>query len=163
MTIASVTAQSTEELVPAGSVWKYRYDGQNLGTAWKDWLHNDSAWASGPAQLGFGDPEIVTNIRPGATPNYVTAFFRRSFTVTNVSNSRPGVKLYVKRDDAAAVYLNGVEVYRDTELPAGAAFDTYATAQRPDAEENVFVEVTLSRTLLFEGVNVIAAEVHQVS
>ena len=163
MTIAATTAQSTEELVPSLSVWKYRYDGQNLGTAWKQWLYNDAAWSSGPAQLGFGDPEIVTNIRPGATPNYITAYFRRAFTVTNLSNTRTGVKLYVKRDDAAAVYLNGVEVYRDTELPAGAAFDTYATAQRPDAEENVFVEVTLSRSLLFEGVNVIAAEVHQVT
>ncbi len=163
MTIPAVAAQSTEELVPAGSVWKYRYDGQNLGTAWRDWLHNDASWSSGPAQLGFGDPEIVTNIRPGATPNYVTAYFRRAFTVTNISNTRPGVKLYVKRDDAAAVYLNGVEVYRDTELPAGAAFDTFATPQRPDAEENVFVEINLSRTLLFEGVNVLAAEVHQVS
>ncbi|MEO7318071.1 MAG: Ig-like domain-containing protein [Chthoniobacteraceae bacterium] len=163
MTIAATAAQSTEELVSAGSVWKYRYNGQNLGTAWKDWLHNDSAWASGPAQLGFGDPEILTNIRPGATPNYITAYFRRAFTITNLSNTRPGVRLYVKRDDAAALYLNGVEVYRDTELPAGAAFDTYATASRPDAEENVFVEVTLSRSLLFEGVNVLAAEVHQVS
>ena len=163
ITILSAPAQSTEELVPAGSVWKYRYDGQNPGTAWKDWLHNDSAWASGPAQLGFGDPEIVTNIRPGATPNYITAYFRRAFTVTNLSNTRTGVKLYVKRDDAAAVYLNGVEVYRDTELPSGAAFDTYATPPRPDAEENVFVEVTLSRSLLFEGVNVLAAEVHQSS
>ncbi len=163
MTIAAAVAQSTEELVPALSVWKYRYDGQNLGTAWKEWLYNDAAWSSGPAQLGFGDPEIVTNIRPGATPNYITAYFRRAFTVTNLSNTRTGVKLYVKRDDAAAVYLNGVEVYRDTELPAGAAFDAYATAQRPDAEENVFVEITLSRSLLFEGVNVIAAEVHQVT
>ena len=163
LTIAAVTAQSTEELVPALSVWKYRYDGQNLGTAWKEWLFNDAAWVSGPAQLGFGDPEIVTNIRPGATANYITAYFRRAFTVTNLSNTRAGVKLSVKRDDAAAVYLNGVEVYRDTELPAGAAFDTYATAQRPDAEENVFVEITLSRALLFEGVNVLAAEVHQVT
>ena len=163
MTITSAPAQSTEELLPAGSLWKYRYDGQNLGTAWKDWLHNDSAWASGPAQLGFGDPEIVTNIRPGATPNYITAYFRRAFTVTNLSNTRAGVKLYVKRDDAAAVYLNGVEVYRDVELPAGAPFDTYAAPARPDAEENVFVEITLSRALLFEGVNVLAAEVHQTS
>ncbi len=163
MIIAATAVQSTQDLVPAGSVWKYRYDGQNLGTAWKDWLYNDSAWSSGAAQLGFGDPEIVTNIRPGATPNYVTAYFRKSFTLTNLSNSRPGLKLYIKRDDAAAVYLNGVEVYRDTELPAAAAYDTFATGQRPDVQENVYVEIGLSRTLLFEGVNILAAEVHQVS
>ena len=137
MIIAATAVQSTQDLVPAGSVWKYRYDGQNLGTAWKDWLYNDSAWSSGAAQLGFGDPEIVTNIRPGATPNYVTAYFRKSFTLTNLSNSRPGLKLYIKRDDAAAVYLNGVEVYRDTELPAAAAYDTFATGHRPDVQENV--------------------------
>ena len=163
MTIPGAAAPSTEELVPAGSVWKYRYDGQNLGTAWRDWLYNDSAWSSGSAQLGFGDPEIITNIRPGATPNYVTAYFRKSFTLSNISNSRPGLKLYIKRDDAAAVYLNGVQVYRDTELPAAAAFDTFATGQRPDVEENVYVEIGLSPALLFEGVNVLAAEVHQVS
>lgn len=163
MSIPAAAVPSTEDLVPAGSVWKYRYDGQNLGTAWKEWLHNDSAWSSGPAQLGFNDPEIITNIRPGATPNHVTAYFRKSFTLTNLSNSRPGLRLYLKRDDAAAVYLNGVQVFRDTELPPGAAFDTLATGTRPEAEENVYVEIGLSRSLLFEGVNVLAAEVHQAS
>jgi hypothetical protein len=155
--------QSTEELVAAGSAWKYRYDGQNPGATWKEWNYNDTAWASGAAILGFGDPDVITNIRPGATPNYATAFFRKEFTINNALNTRTGVKLYVKRDDGAAVYLNGVEVYRDPNLPSGTAFDGYTTSAIADPDEQVFVEVDISRSLLFEGRNVLAAEVHQAS
>lgn len=163
LVITANPAQTTEELVPAGSAWKYRYDGQNLGPAWKEWGYNDSAWTSGAAILGFGDPDVVTNIRPGATPNHATAYFRKEFTIANLSNTRPGVKLYVKRDDGAAVYLNGVEVYRDANLPVAADFDDYTTSAIADADELVFVEVDVSRALLFEGRNVLAAEVHQAS
>jgi Bacterial Ig domain len=161
VTISAAPPQSTEELVPAGSIWKYRYDGVNYGTAWKEWAFNDSAWLSGPALLGHGDPDIVTSIRPGGSPNYATAYFRREFNISNTANTRTGVKLYIKRDDGAAVYLNGVQIYRDANLPAAADFDDYTTSAIPGADENIFVEVNVSRSLLFEGKNVLAVEIHQ--
>lgn len=46
----SAPAQLT--LVPAGSTWKYLDNGTDEGTAWRQSAFDDSAWASGPAQLG---------------------------------------------------------------------------------------------------------------
>src|SRR4029453_14095409 len=110
--IPASAAQSIQELIASGATWKYRYDGQNLGTAWRAWNYNDSGWSSGPALLGFGDPDIITKIRPDGTPNYTTAYFRRDFTVVNLSNSRPGVKLYLKREDGGGVFVKGFHVSR---------------------------------------------------
>ena len=39
----------------AGSVWKYLDDGSDQGAQWRAPEFNDSAWASGPAELGYGD------------------------------------------------------------------------------------------------------------
>ena len=164
VTVAATAVQSTEELISPGATWRYRYDGQDLGTAWRAWNYDDEDWSSGQALLGHGpDADIVTNIRPPGTPNRPTAYFRRGFTLYGLSNTPPGVKLFVKRDDAAAVFINGVEVFRDGNLAANADFDDFATANLPDSEENLFIEVPLSRTVLFEGRNVIAVEVHQSS
>ena len=163
LNIPAAAAPTTQTIFPEASTWKYRYDGLNIGTAWREVAYNDGAWASGSGILGFGDPDIVTNIRPGATPNHTTAYFRKEFTINGLANTRPGVKVFLKRDDGAAVYLNGTRIYLDSNLPDPPAFDTYTTANRPDVEENTFVEIAVSRTLLFEGKNVLAVEVHQAS
>jgi hypothetical protein len=49
----TVTIQDDEvsrvTVIPAGSIWKYRDTGADLGTTWRNLGFNDSAWASGPA------------------------------------------------------------------------------------------------------------------
>ena len=44
-------------LVPAGAKWKYLDDGSDQGTWWRALEFDDRAWASGPAQLGYGDDD----------------------------------------------------------------------------------------------------------
>ena len=98
-------------LVSAGSVWRYLDNGSNQGTAWRSPGFNDSAWASGPAQLGYGDGDEATVVSYGAnaTAKYVTTYFRRTFSVTNPT-AYASLQLRVLRDDGAVVYLNGSEV-----------------------------------------------------
>jgi hypothetical protein len=166
----SRTSQPTQTLVASGSTWKYR-TGTDLGTAWRAAEYNDTAWASGPALLGYGDPDIITSI-PVSDPGgqkYPTAYFRTSFSLTDSHNTiQPRVE--VQRDDACAIYVNGVEIYRDstpyttggtTPLPPSGdiPYGTYAGASNPD--EAGYKTVSFSRSLLREGVNVIAVEVHQ--
>jgi len=63
MLAASVArAQTIITLLPAGSTWKYLDNGSDQGTAWQAPDFNDSAWASGPAQLGYGDGDEATVI-----------------------------------------------------------------------------------------------------
>ena len=67
----------------------------------------------------------------------------------------------LKRDDGAAVYLNGVEIVRSN-LPAGPLTpSTFPSSAVNGAAEIAWNEFTVPGDLLVTGDNVIAAEVHQ--
>lgn len=155
----------SETLLHDGSVWNYLDNGSNQSTAWQDPLFDDSQWASGPAQLGYGDDdeETVVNCGPSATAcnsnNQATTYFRTSFEVETTAQI-DSLAFLLTRDDAAAVYLNGTEVFRDTNLPSNAGFNTYAT---DTGAENGVIGFSADAMLLNIGTNVLAVEVHQVS
>jgi hypothetical protein len=156
-----VTAQQAV-LVAAGSTWRYLDDGSNQGTAWRAPTFNDSAWRSGPAQLGYGDGDEATVVGFGPDPNakHITTYFRRTFSVADPS-AFPALTLRVLRDDGAVVYLNGTEVFR-TNMPSGTiTHTTRASSAVVGADESVFVSTTINASLLAAGTNVIAVEVHQ--
>jgi len=158
ISVVPETPGTNRVLVSMGSVWRYNDQCLDLGTAWQSPLYNDSAWASGPAQLGYGDNDEATIISSGPDPNIrcVTAYFRRSFAVSNAAGiSQLSGRLL--EDDGAAVYLNGVEIFRSN-LPAGnISANTLAMA----AAENQIVDFTAPANLLVNGHNVIAVEMHQ--
>lgn len=111
-------------LVAAGAVWRYLDNGSNQGTAWRNPGFNDSAWASGPATLGYGGngESTVVSFGPDANNKYITTYFRRTFTVSDLT-AFGSLLLRVRRDDGAVVYLNGVEVFR-TNMPTGTITST---------------------------------------
>ena len=147
-------------LVPAGSVWRYLDDGSNQDTAWRTTNFVDSAWFSGPAQLGYGDGDESTLVGYGPDPNnrFVTTYFRNSFTNTAAFST---LSVNLLRDDGAVVYLNGTEVFRSN-MP-GTAIDylTLASSAISGSAENIFNLATISTGLLQRGRNVIAVELHQ--
>ena len=149
-------------LVPTGAVWKYLDNGSDQGTAWRATSFSDSAWASGPAQLGYGDGDEATTVGfgPSSTNRFITTYFRRAFSVTNASAFN-ALTLRLLRDDGAVVYLNGVEVWRSN-MPTGTiGFTTPASVAIAGADESTFVQTTISPSLLVNGTNVLAVELHQ--
>jgi uncharacterized delta-60 repeat protein len=149
-------------LIPAHSVWKYSDIGVDLGTAWRAPLFDDSAWARGPGVLGYGQGNEATMVSwgPNSSAKYITTYFRHSFIVTNTAGVS-ALSLNLLRDDGAVVYLNGVEVARDN-LPAGpVAFATVAVGAVGGADETNYFPHSLGASLLVNGVNVVAVEVHQ--
>ncbi len=149
-------------LIPAGAVWKYRDTGSNQGTAWRAVAFNDAAWASGPAQLGYGDGDEATVVSYGPDPNnkHVTTYFRKSFTVAAPAMFT-SLTLSLLRDDGAVAYLNGTQVFR-TNMPAGTiTFTTLASAGIGGAEESTFYQIGVNPALLQAGTNLLAVEVHQ--
>src|SRR5215208_7132263 len=149
-------------LVPTGAVWKYLDNGSDQGTAWRATSFNDSTWPSGPAQLGYGDGDEATTVGFGADSNnkFITTYFRRVFSVTNAAAFN-ALTLRLMRDDGAVVYLNGVEVWRSN-MPAGTVgFLTPASVAIAGADESTFVQLTLSPSLLVNGTNALAVELHQ--
>jgi hypothetical protein len=149
--------------VPRGSVWRYLDNGTDQGIAWADPFFDDSAWASGPAQLGYGDGDESTVVSFGPDPfnKYITTYFRHRFIVTNAAEWS-ALTLRLLRDDGAVVYLNGTEINRQN-MPSGpVTYQTLATVTVNDPDEDAFFEAPVSPGLLVSGVNTIAVEIHQV-
>jgi hypothetical protein len=145
---------------PAGSVWKYLDDGSDQGTAWRAPGFDDSAWASGPAQLGYGDGDetTVVSFGPDQFNKYITTYFRRTFTVNNpalITN----LICRLQRDDGGIVYINGVEVFRSN-MPEGEI--NYLTLAFNAQDDGASFELqNVSPSVLVAGVNVITVEIHQ--
>src|SRR5262245_21234409 len=84
-------ALGAEILVASNSVWKYLDNGTDAGTAWRAPTFDDGSWASGPAELGYGDiaegrPEAtVLSFGADANNKHITYYFRRAFTVINAA------------------------------------------------------------------------------
>lgn len=156
----SIKSQTTT-LIANGSNWKYKDDGSNQGTAWYGTTFNDATWASGNAELGYGDGDETTIVSFGANSGakYITTYFRKSITVPNAS-SFVQFLMKLRRDDGIVVYVNGAEVYRNN-MPSGSITNsTGASAACSDDGATVFTQ-TLAANTLTNGTNVIAAEVHQ--
>ena len=159
---SNVFAQTT--LVARGASWKYLDNGSNQNTGWIAPAFNDSAWAAGNAQFGYGDGDEATVVSFGANASnkHITTYFRKSFTVANPADFS-NLTLDILRDDGAVVYLNGTEVYR-TNMPTGAiGYQTLASTAISGVGETTFLQTTISQSLLVAGNNVLAVEIHQVN
>ncbi|HUF64214.1 MAG TPA: choice-of-anchor Q domain-containing protein [Verrucomicrobiales bacterium] len=144
-------------LVARGSTWKY-WDGPP-GDVPPDWTgpgFDDSAWDAGPAPLGYGDGDEATVIGFGPDPDskHLKAFFRLAFEVEDLGKY-PSVFLDLQRDDAAVVYLNGVQVIRSR--VSGEAVSPVAD----DEIENDYVRLAVGLEFLVDGRNVLAVELWQ--
>ncbi|NQV36310.1 MAG: CotH kinase family protein, partial [Phycisphaeraceae bacterium] len=153
-------ADYTYAILPAGSLWKYSDTGADFGSDWQEPEYDDTGWASGPAELGYGDQDEETLVRAGGGRNsqFVTTYFRASFGLTDVTRFR-GWMLSLLVDDGAVAYLNGQEIAR-VNMPGGTVrYDTLAS--RAIGHEETFAEFYVSSEFVRSGINTLAVEVHQ--
>ncbi len=154
-------APGNSSLILANATWKYLDNGSDQVTVWNTTSFDDSTWKSGKAELGYGDGDETTivNFGPNATNKYITTYFRKSFSIINPLDY--SLILDLIRDDAAIVYLNGNEVYRNN-LPSGTIdYNTLALENVPD--EASWLRTEINPAFLISGINVIAVEIHQQS
>ena len=151
---------SQTTLLSAGSSWKYLDNGSDQGTDWIATTFNDDSWASGNAELGYGDGDeaTVVSFGPSASNVYVTTYFRKTFSIADLS-SFINYTLKVKRDDGVAVYVNGIDVYRNN-LAVGATSSTFASATASD-DGGTWQTTVLALGTFNIGDNTIAVEIHQ--
>ncbi len=153
---ASATTSANPALVTTGDTWSYRTDGVDLGSAWRQPGYDVTGWATGKSQLGWGNQGEATVVPSGQ----ITQYFVKHVTVADPS-AIPQLALHMKRDDGAAVYVNGIEAVR-TNLPSGPlTAATYPTATVGAAQANAWYDFTVPGALLTTGDNVIAVELHQ--
>ena len=151
---------STSNVFGFGSFWNYLDDGSNQGTAWQAPSFNDSSWASGRGDLGFGD-DPRTEIELGRDPNNVnvTTYFRKTFEITDSFDS---AELNLFYDDSAIVYLNGQEVDRvnfEGNVGDPVDFEEFAPNSVRDGVNHIF-DIS---SFLTVGTNTLAIEIHQAS
>ena len=154
----TLTPPTTTTLVAAGSVWRFLDNGTNQGTAWRAIDFVDTAWKTGAAPLGYGDPvATVVSFGSRSTRKHITTYFRQAFNATTGFTS---LSLRLRRDDGAVVYLNGIEVARSN-MPTGTISNTtLAPSTMNGANETTFFTIPISGQL-YQGKNVLAVEVHQ--
>ncbi len=163
--VPGLRAQTTT-ILPGGSTWRYLDDGSDQGTAWRAPEFDDAGWASGPAQLGYGGGNEATvvgyvdadPVASGMQKN-ATTYFRSTVNLTDPSQFK-AIRLTLTYDDAAAVFINGIEAARTSNLPAAAAFGTYAS---PASADNASKSWTLPTGTFVAGLNTMAVEIHQAS
>ncbi|KRF34392.1 hypothetical protein ASG94_17005 [Nocardioides sp. Soil805] len=150
-----VIADTTERVLARGSTWRYSTTAPPAG--WAASGFDDSGWASGATEIGYGDGDEATDV-----PRVFTLYARRAFTITS-AGAVTGATLRLLRDDGAVVYLNGTEVVRSN-MPAGDVTPTTAASTTvADAAESTYYSFALPTGLLREGTNLLAVEVHQQS
>lgn len=169
------------EFVAPGSVWRYNDGPSSGGANWMSPGFDDSGWAEGPAPLGYGvmgpqwqsggepwatsgqiENATIIGFGPSATSKYITTWFRQEFEVDTLLGLDP-LRLHVRGDDGMVVYINGTEAARFN-MPSGPIDDsTLAASTIESLEEVEFSGFPIEPSLLVEGTNVVAVEVHQIA
>ncbi len=156
--VAVRASSGTTALVPAGATWQYFDQNADPGAGWRLAGYDDSAWSSGAARLGYGGDGEVTQVASNGLR--ITTFFRRAFTVSNLSALGP-LTLRLLRDDGAVVFLNGAEVFRSNMPDGPVTMATVASSVVSGNDEQTFFPASLSPAGLQSGRNLLAVEVHQ--
>jgi len=113
--------------IAVGDTWRYF-----KGTAepapppapptWAAIGFDDTSWLSGPSGFGYG-PDCTAQrgttlgdmLSPPATPGYISLYVRRAFSISNPA-AVTSLAVGLDYDDAAVVYINGVEVARTASM-----------------------------------------------
>lgn len=159
--VVNLASQANPNILAFGSTWKWTYPTGGLASGWQGTTFDDSSWASGPAELGFGDGDEKTVITTSAAPRPITSYYRATVNITDPT-AFSNIIASMIRDDGAVLYVNGVEVGRDN-LPSGAITATTpaSSAITVRSQETTPVTFTIPSSAFQAGLNTIAVEIHQ--
>ena len=164
-TVLPVPNEASEQevaLIEPDAQWRFSDQAGVPAANWVALDFLDSAWTQGVAPIGFGTLG-EQNVAPVTTysTSRTTVYFRKTFSVAEPSAfSEIRARLLV--DDGAVVYLNGSEVFRDVNMPAGSiGSTTQALTALGSTDEVVEQSFVIPVSALSSGNNTIAVEVHQ--
>jgi hypothetical protein len=151
-------------MVDASSSMRYLANNSDpgLGLGWVNPGFDDSSWATGNYGVGYeaatGAQDLLNTIVPVGTQSVYT---RLSFNLTG-ADPIENMYLGLDYDDGVIVWLNGVEIHRTAEMPAGAPdWDTpvqsHESSNMPFPVYGNLLDLSaVGLPLLQSGVNVIA-------
>jgi hypothetical protein len=144
-------------VIANNAYWNYRYENSAAPDGWNTLAFDDSDWNQNrQAPLGYGKA-VNTVIGSPRNPSVQTGYFRKKITLADATKLH-ACFIEANVDDGASFYVNGTEVFRYN-LPEGELlYEHAAITGRSDFARFSFY---FPPSLLNDGENVIAAEVHQ--
>ena len=151
-----------ETAVKASDNWKYRANTSSFTSNWRIPSFNDGSWSSGTGGIGMGDSDDGTTITGCAS-----VYMRRSFSISDTSKIMSAV-FNMDFDDGFVAYLNGVEIARMNIGSPGivpawnelSPLGHEALLFQNEYPDSFYLDYNKLRTLLVNGTNVLAVEVH---
>ena len=149
-----------ESIVRSSDTWKYFPATYSPPSGWYLPGFDDSTWLSGKGGIGYGDGDDSTVISP-----VITLYLRKTFIVIDTSVVRQ-VLLPMDYDDGFVAYLNGSEIAR-ANIGSPGDHPSWDQTTPTDHEALLYQGLTpesfsISTSLLIQGQNVLAIEVHNV-
>lgn len=162
-------AEAETVLVELGSATRYRSNASDpgLGTSWVAEGFDDSSWSTGNLGVGYdtgGLPNALALIGSSVPAGSWSAYTRSRFSLTDTA-SIANLFLGCDWDDGVVAWVNGVEVWRSPQMPAGTpAWNTNASLHESSngsvPNYGSLVDVTATALpVLHAGVNVLAVGV----
>ncbi len=152
-----------ETVIDRGDMWKYRRGNSSIPSNWNSLNYDDSGWLSGPSGFGYADGDDATVIT-----STLSLYVRKVFAVNDVNNIAK-VLLHIDYDDGFVAYLNGVEIAR-ANIGVPGIPPSYNQTTNTDREAEIYqggypekYDIDSIQTLLHEGENVLAIQVHNVN
>lgn len=161
--IPSYTINHWETAINASTTWRYLLPTTQPSATWKNTSFNDATWQTGAGGIGYGDSDDATITANGT----VSVYMRKTFTVTDTSALKEAI-LNIDYDDGFVAYLNGTEIARSglTGVPPAyneSATDHEAVMYNNGLPEAYTIGYNTLKTLIIQGTNVLAVEVHNAS
>ena len=144
-------------LIGGNGAWRYLPGEEQLSGDWSEPGFDDSAWSRGPAGIGYGDGDDLTELADMRN-RYVSVFCRKSFWIDCPAELSLAV-LTAVYDDGLVLYLNGEELGR-ANMPGGSV-SRNTTASR--SVESAVASLDIDGGLFRQGENVLAVSVHNSS
>ena len=141
-------------LIATNSPWPYLAGEHPLGRDWTRFEFNDSSWKTGAAGFGFGDASYQTALTE-LRGEPASVYMRKQFTIDQTDKVTE-IGLWIDYKDAFIAYINGREGAR---VNVGRSAGRNAQKIRV-RDSDGFAYVTLSRSHLRNGANVLAIEAH---
>ena len=152
-----------ETAVNASTSWHYFAGISQPDTNWRNITFNDAGWSTGNGGIGFGDGDDQTVISTSSK----SVMMRKSFNITDTSIILKAI-FNIDYDDGFVAYLNGFEIARaNLGVPGDrpryndlAIASHEAVMYQGMAPDSFFIDPVYLKTILKQGVNVLAVEVH---
>ncbi len=163
----SYTLDARTVLLQSNATWRFvkgTAEASAPANAWRSPEFNDAGWTASAAPFFFGDAYGSAS-NPGTSlddmaGNYNSVYLRRTFNVQNVG-VYTNLFLSAQVDDGFIAWINGVEVARSANVPAGEIpynGATTASANEPAGNGAAYINYALPnpQSYLVEGANTLA-------